>query len=662
MSADVSSSSTRPTAARRSSRASSTSPARAASCSRRRTSPSSSNRESAALPIPEAGSKYASRTPSRTSRAELDRDQMIQVLTNLISNAVGAMPSGGVLLGRARGATARASPCSSPTPGPVSRRRTCTRSSSPFFTTKPMGKGTGLGLPVSYGIVKMHHGDIRVKSNDDPAKGATGTVFTVTVRACTGRCANERHCPEASRPTAGDAQGPHGRRRGGSPPRRARVLRGYTVHVPDVLVDGEVRVSLLHHRRGVPPWLVDGSAVDLLLLDLKLPGVVGIDVLDAVSAQRPHRLTVVITAYATFETAVQATKLGAHDFLAKPFTPEELRYASAQGDQAAHPGKHALQLAAEKRRCASTSSRCSRTAQGAAQRGRGLPPPPPHHSSPTRSGRCSIARSCTWTGCGRSSWICSTSRGSSRARERASSVDLRELARRSIEPSSVAPSAGQSRVDAPRRPDMELRPTPARSRSSSTTSSPTRSSTIATGARSVSSFTRKRDRVVLTVTDTGIGLTSDESARLLGEFAHQDDQTANMIGATSACTVRKIASTYDGDVLVTSEPGVGSTFSVTLHASPPAGSAGSSGATADSAGRRGAGSEEGRRVGGEPREPCTFAAALRLRGSPRHRSGALPDARGYAILATTFVTRCAGGPSVRSTVRSWVRSHVDSVE
>jgi hypothetical protein len=52
---------------------------------------------------------------------------------------------------------------------------------SPFFTTKKMGQGTGLGLAVSYGIVKMHRGRIDVVSNADPAAGPTGTTFTVVL-------------------------------------------------------------------------------------------------------------------------------------------------------------------------------------------------------------------------------------------------------------------------------------------------------------------------------------------------------------------------------------------------------------------------------------------------------------------------------------------------
>jgi signal transduction histidine kinase len=65
----------------------------------------------------------------------------------------------------------------------------------------------------------------------------------------------------------------------------------------------------------------------ILLLDGKLPGIDGMGVLKELHARGVAPVTIMITAYATLERAVEATKLGAHDFLAKPFTPEELRYA-----------------------------------------------------------------------------------------------------------------------------------------------------------------------------------------------------------------------------------------------------------------------------------------------------------------------------------------------
>ncbi|MDY0001582.1 MAG: [Fe-Fe] hydrogenase large subunit C-terminal domain-containing protein [Polyangia bacterium] len=109
---------------------------------------------------------------------ELDPDQMIQVLTNLISNSYGAMPNGGQLAVRTGGdkdtlvISVTDTGCGIPQEHMI-------RLFSPFFTTKKFGKGTGLGLAVTYGIVKMHRGSIDVNSNADPSHGPTGTTFTV---------------------------------------------------------------------------------------------------------------------------------------------------------------------------------------------------------------------------------------------------------------------------------------------------------------------------------------------------------------------------------------------------------------------------------------------------------------------------------------------------
>ena len=64
---------------------------------------------------------------------------------------------------------------------------------------------------------------------------------------------------------------------------------------------------------------------DLLLLDNQLPGMHGVDLLQKMHESNKPILTIMITAFASIETAVTATKHGAYDFLTKPFTPQELK-------------------------------------------------------------------------------------------------------------------------------------------------------------------------------------------------------------------------------------------------------------------------------------------------------------------------------------------------
>ena len=63
----------------------------------------------------------------------------------------------------------------------------------------------------------------------------------------------------------------------------------------------------------------------LILLDIRMPGMDGMEVLRQVREVRPDIRIIMITAYGTIESAVEAMKLGAVDFLQKPFDPEEIR-------------------------------------------------------------------------------------------------------------------------------------------------------------------------------------------------------------------------------------------------------------------------------------------------------------------------------------------------
>ncbi|NOR54101.1 MAG: response regulator, partial [Candidatus Aminicenantes bacterium] len=70
---------------------------------------------------------------------------------------------------------------------------------------------------------------------------------------------------------------------------------------------------------------------DLVLIDLKMPGINGLVVLEKAKEIDSNIIAVVITGYATIESAVEAMKKGAYDFLPKPFTPEELRIIIRRG-------------------------------------------------------------------------------------------------------------------------------------------------------------------------------------------------------------------------------------------------------------------------------------------------------------------------------------------
>src|ERR1035438_3890399 len=71
--------------------------------------------------------------------------------------------------------------------------------------------------------------------------------------------------------------------------------------------------------------VLETSSTDVVLLDLRLPGNSGLEVLREIKQRHPETLVIVMTGFATVQSAVQAMKLGAYDYVTKPFNFEELR-------------------------------------------------------------------------------------------------------------------------------------------------------------------------------------------------------------------------------------------------------------------------------------------------------------------------------------------------
>ena len=69
---------------------------------------------------------------------------------------------------------------------------------------------------------------------------------------------------------------------------------------------------------------IEQTSYKLVLLDLKIPGVEGLELLRAVREKRPETMIVIIPGYASIETAQETARLGAVAYLPNPFTPTEI--------------------------------------------------------------------------------------------------------------------------------------------------------------------------------------------------------------------------------------------------------------------------------------------------------------------------------------------------
>ena len=111
----------------------------------------------------------------------------------------------------------------------------------------------------------------------------------------------------------------------------------------EVAVNNNIRRSLAKKDFNVDQALtrdealekIHSQAYNLILMDLKIPGVKGLELLKAVTEVQPETKVIMITGYASIETAVEAARMGAIDYLPKPFTPTEIRDATVKALQQA---------------------------------------------------------------------------------------------------------------------------------------------------------------------------------------------------------------------------------------------------------------------------------------------------------------------------------------
>ncbi len=255
---------------------------------------------------------------------EVDRGQIEQVLVNIYVNGWQAMPGGGDLslttcnmdldqgaaepLGLEAGRYVRISVTDTGVGMEPDVRK---RVFEPFFTTRKMGGGSGLGLASAYGIIRNHGGAIEVKSQP-----GHGTTFHIYLPASTAEPVEqveaETTTPEGIVPGTG------------------------TILLVDdeemILNIGETVLNLAGYRvlraasgrEAVAVYRARGESIDLVILDLIMPDLHGSTVFDRIREMNPAARILLSSGYSIDHHAASILERGADGFIQKPFGTTEL--------------------------------------------------------------------------------------------------------------------------------------------------------------------------------------------------------------------------------------------------------------------------------------------------------------------------------------------------
>lgn len=326
--------------------------------------------------------------------------------------------------------------------------------------------------------------------------------------------------------------------------------------------------------------IIEKAAPDILLLDYKLPGISGLDVLARLQGSASDMITVMITAYASLETAITATKQGAFDFLTKPFTPQELRATVRKATSQLLLVREAQRLAEEKRRVRfefiSVLAHELKAPLNAVEGYLDL------MQSGLRAGDTAgfehaLARSQARVQGMRKLIVdlldMTRIESGATVRELAEH-DLTEVARAAVE--SQAPLAAQRGIRVQLEAAGPVTAVVDRGELEIVLNNLVSNAVKYNrdNGEVVVRVLRDHDAVRVEVDDTGVGMTEEEAARLFNDFVRiRNRRTAGVEGSgLGLSTVRKIALLYGGQVTVKSVQDEGSTFVFVIpHAEEPGG-------------------------------------------------------------------------------------------
>ncbi len=259
--------------------------------------------------------------PTENSRLMADPTQLEQVLLNLAVNARDAMPDGGTLTIKLTDRPERLPPQHSDQrredyilievsdTGSGMDEEAQGKIFEPLYTTKPEGKGTGLGLAVVSGVVEQHEGFIEVKSGPDE-----GTRFSIYLPKKKPPQTVVRHA--ASAPDASGTETILLVEDNNKVREIARLIlvgTGYQV------------IEAGNGREAVEKFKAAGDSIALVLMDVVMPDMGGQEAATQMYQHRPDVKIVFTSGYLANSTHTQFVQAGGMELIAKPYGTEALR-------------------------------------------------------------------------------------------------------------------------------------------------------------------------------------------------------------------------------------------------------------------------------------------------------------------------------------------------
>jgi signal transduction histidine kinase len=311
---------------------------------------------------------------------------------------------------------------------------------------------------------------------------------------------------------------------------------------------------------------------DIVLLDNKLPGIQGVEVLSYVKKKKFDIVVIMITSYASLDLAVRATNDGAHDFVPKPFTPQELRsviestakhiYLKRMTQQMNLAGKQIrfqfLSVLSHELKAPLNAIEGYLQMMKEKQLGDKI-----------EDYMQVLDRSLTRINGMRTlilDLLDMTRIETGEKEKKIEKLNLCTIAQTSID--TCKPMAIQRdvkiRLDCPKDLEFEADASDMEIIFNNLISNAVKYNKKS-GEVTVRIY-KDEDNLVIEVSDTGIGMTAEETSRLFQEFVRiKNEKTRNITGSGLGLSiVKKIVETYNGNISVQSTPDVGSIFIVTL--------------------------------------------------------------------------------------------------